>query len=83
MVKSDQEMEEAMPVPAGPSDAGVIRRSYNGCSYNRKPHDLNSIFCCSRDGLCWGSLQECMPNCPCRANCSKKKSPPSPLRRLT
>ncbi|GJN12444.1 hypothetical protein PR202_ga30722 [Eleusine coracana subsp. coracana] len=57
----------------GANGAGVILNSYNGCSYNPNPHDADAIFCCDKDHQCWGSLQECMPNCPCKANCSKKK----------
>ncbi|KAG2581562.1 hypothetical protein PVAP13_6KG053900 [Panicum virgatum] len=33
----------------------------------------SDLFCCIKDKLCWPSLQECMPNCPCKVNCGGKK----------
>ncbi|KAL6857004.1 hypothetical protein ACP4OV_018386 [Aristida adscensionis] len=43
---------------------------FNGCYENHnKTSDPSAVFCCRKDNLCWASLPECIPNCPCKANC--------------
>jgi hypothetical protein len=40
---------------------------FNGCT----PHDARaSSFRCSKDGLTWPSLSECVINCPCKVRCN-------------
>ncbi|TVU42715.1 hypothetical protein EJB05_09136 [Eragrostis curvula] len=65
-IRGDVVAETTTMAAAGASGAATVLRSYGGCSYNTKPHDNDSIFCCDKDHECWGSLQECMPNCPCK-----------------
>lgn len=57
----------------GGSDVIVPQRLYNGCYQNHKALYESDLFCCIKDKLCWPSLQECMPNCPCKVNCGGKK----------
>ncbi|KAL6659017.1 hypothetical protein ACP70R_003057 [Stipagrostis hirtigluma subsp. patula] len=47
----------------------ATNHDFNGCYENHKPSDLSAVFCCSKDNLCWPSLPECVPNCPCKVNC--------------
>ncbi|KAF8712898.1 hypothetical protein HU200_028678 [Digitaria exilis] len=40
---------------------------FNGCT----PHDARaSRFLCTKDGLYWPSLSECVINCPCKVRCN-------------
>ncbi|PUZ50111.1 hypothetical protein GQ55_6G033500 [Panicum hallii var. hallii] len=58
----------------------VPQRLYNGCYQNHKALYESDLFCCIKDKMCWPSLQECTPNCPCKVNCggNKKKNPEAP-----
>ena len=52
----------------------VISGDTKGCfpdSSRRK-----GAFCCNKDHMCWPSLQDCLPNCPCCAkDIEPKRSP--------
>ncbi|RLN03750.1 hypothetical protein C2845_PM13G03100 [Panicum miliaceum] len=71
---SDRGRSETNP---GGSDVIVPQRLYNGCYQNHKALYESDLFCCIKDKLCWPSLQECMPNCPCKVNCGMAPAHPS------
>ncbi|KAJ1267265.1 hypothetical protein BS78_07G043800 [Paspalum vaginatum] len=54
---------------AGANKAVIQDDKFNGCHYNSGVHDEGSIFCCSKDKLCWPNLTVCVNNCPCKTNC--------------
>ncbi|KAL6659015.1 hypothetical protein ACP70R_003055 [Stipagrostis hirtigluma subsp. patula] len=60
---------------AGTNSIGVKDDDrFNGCYENHQSSNLSAVFCCRKDNLCWGSLPECVPNCPCKVNCGGKAS---------